>query len=417
MKKRKLLKGIFVIIDGLGDLPNKQLGGDTPLESASTPNMDFLATRGKMGMQYPVKRGYSPGSDEAIVSIFGNSLINSSRGQLEAYGAGIKPSEGDLVLRLNFATIKRKGDVVDRRAGRTLKDSEAKALAKSLNKIEFPYEFKVIPTVQHRGVLLIKGDFSDQISGDDITYQKGKSEEITRIISCKPLIKGEKAKNTAEVLNEFLKLAWRVLESHPVNEIRKKKGLLPANYLLVRTPGTKKPKLKQYQNWIATNAMPLEKGFAILSGMKNYGFNYPPLKNLDSYRTLWVGLKKKIKHTKKVIRRNIKKAEYCYVHIKETDLPGHDNKPFEKRAMIEYIDKTLMKYLVKIAPRKQIKVLVTGDHSTPCVLKNHSADPVPFLIYDGSELDKKSFGESFAKRGRLGFILGEELFRKSGFLK
>ena len=99
------MKGVFIIIDGLGDLPNDQLGGKTPLEAASTPNLDFLATRGEMGYMYPVKPGFIPESDEAIVSIFGNELISSTRGQLEARGSDLKLTRGDLAFRVNFGTI------------------------------------------------------------------------------------------------------------------------------------------------------------------------------------------------------------------------------------------------------------------------------------------------------------------------
>ncbi|MEK6847991.1 MAG: phosphoglycerate mutase, partial [Nanoarchaeota archaeon] len=84
------MKGILVILDGLGDLPTKQLDEKTPLEAAETPNLDFLATRGQMGYMWPVRQGFVPESDEAVVSIFGNELMESSRGQLEARGAGIK---------------------------------------------------------------------------------------------------------------------------------------------------------------------------------------------------------------------------------------------------------------------------------------------------------------------------------------
>ena len=91
------MKGMLIIIDGLGDLPNKQLGGKTPLEAAHTPNLDFLATRGELGYMYSVKPGFIPESDEAIVSIFGNNLISSSRGQLEARGTGLKLTRGDLL--------------------------------------------------------------------------------------------------------------------------------------------------------------------------------------------------------------------------------------------------------------------------------------------------------------------------------
>ena len=113
------MKGIFIILDGLGDLPLRQLGDKTPLEDANMPNLDFLAARGQLGFMYSVRPGFVPESDEAIVSIFGNDLISSSRGQLEAGGAGLKLVRGDLALRTNFATIDslERGNVVDRRAG------------------------------------------------------------------------------------------------------------------------------------------------------------------------------------------------------------------------------------------------------------------------------------------------------------
>lgn len=419
MKKDVKMKGIFVIIDGLGDLPNKQLGNKTPLEAAKTPRLDFLATRGELGYMYPVKMGYSPGSDESIVSIFGNDLKDSSRGQLEAAGAGLKLKKGDLALRVNFGTIDNfeKGNVIDRRAGRNLSNKEASALADAINGIQFPVDFEFVSTVQHRGVLVFRGDFSDKISGNDISYTKGVSEEIKKITDCKAIGKDKKSIETAEILNEFMILSYELLKNHPVNTSRRKKGLLAANFLFFRTPGVEKPKLKQYKNWISTHSMPLEIGFSELSGMKNYSFKYPEMKGIDSYKNLWDGLKKGVKHSIKIIKKNLKKEDYVYIHFKETDLPGHDNKPFEKKEMIEYLDKTFFKFISRIAPPNEIKVVVTGDHSTPCKLKNHSADPVPVLFYNISLPREKKFGESFSKEGKLGKIIGKDLFKKTFFYK
>lgn len=99
------MKGILVIVDGMGDFPNKQLEEKTPLEAAYMPNLDFLATRGEMGYLYPVKPGFIPESDESIISLFGNDLIFGTRGQLEAIGADLNLTRGDLALRANFAAI------------------------------------------------------------------------------------------------------------------------------------------------------------------------------------------------------------------------------------------------------------------------------------------------------------------------
>jgi len=414
------MKGILVILDGLGDLSTKQLGNKTPLEAAETPFLDFLATRGEMGYMYPVKPGYVPGSDEAIVSIFGNDIKNLSRGQLEARGVGIDLKKGDLALRVDIGTITslEEGEIIDRRVGRTLTTKEAKELAKSVNEMLFPYKFEFVATNQHRAVLVIKGNFSDKIAGNDLTYQNGKTIESQKILNCQALIKNENAINTSKILNEFLNLSFEVLKNHPINVSRKKRGLLPANYLFVRGPGVEKPKFKQYKNWVSFQYMALEMGFCLLSGMKNFSFKYPPLKGLDSYQNLWKGLKKASKYSIKTIKKNLKKADYCYIHLKETDLPGHDNKPYEKKEMIEYLDKTLFKFLARIAPMKKIKVVVTGDHSTPCKLKTHSDDPVPVLFYNGAlPKEKKYFNEIEARKGKLRKILGKDLFKKVGFVK
>ena len=411
------MKGILVILDGMGDLPHKNFDGVTPLEAANTPNLDFLATRGEMGYMYSVRPGFIPESDEAIVSIFGNKLISSTRGQLEARGTDLTLTRGDLAFRVNFATIDslEKGNVLDRRAGRNLTTSEAQILAKAISRIELPVKFEFKPTIQHRAALVFNGGFSDNISGNDATYFQGKSEEVNRIIKCRALDEDENAFYSANIVNEFLEKAFEVLDKHPVNVERRKRGFMPANYLLVRGAGIEMPKLKKYKKWVSANYMPLEIGFSRVSGMKNFSFDYPKLKGLDAYENLWKGIKKACKYAIKVLKKNRKTADYAYIHIKETDLPGHDNKPFEKKLMLEYVDMTLFKFIRKFAPPNKIKVVVTADHATPCKLKNHSADPVPVLFYNDSIPKEKHFNEKEARTGPMGRILGNDLLKKVGF--
>jgi len=410
------MRGVFIIMDGIGDLPNKSLKNKTPLEAAKTPNLDFFASHGKLGHMHPVKPKFVPASDEAIVSIFGNKLISSSRGQLEAKGVDLNLTRGDLALRVNFGTIDnlKSKKVIDRRAGRTLTTKEAQELAKAINQIELPCPFIFEPNVQHRAVLVLKGGFSDIISENDLTYSRGKIKTIKRAVNFKPLNNKDLSHYTVNILNEFIQKSFEVLDKHPVNKKRRKKGLLPANYLFMRGQGIEIPKLKQYKKWISFGYMPLEIGFSKLSGMQVISFNYPQLKGLDAYKNLWKGLRKICKFSIKNLKRYSKKFDYAYIHIKETDLPGHDNKPLEKKAMIEYIDKTLFKFLRKFS-LNGLKILVTGDHSTPCVLKTHSADPVPVLLYNHSPLDKKRFCEKDAKKGILGEIMGNDLFKVVGF--
>ncbi len=414
------MKGILVILDGLGDLPNSQLSERTPLEAAQTPNMDFLAARGQLGYMYSVKPAFVPESDEAIVSIFGNELISSTRGQLEARGSDLKLTRGDLAFRVNFGTIDsyEKGNILDRRAGRTLTTIEANALAKALNNIKMSCKFIFKPTIQHRASLVFRGGFSDNISGNETTYFEGKSLTSTKVSKIKALYDDENSLFTANLVNEFLEKAFNVLNIHPINLERVKKGLLPANFLLLRGAGIEPPKLKQYKKWVSANYMPLEIGFSNVCGMKNYAFEYPPLEGIDAYENLWKGLRKACKHSINVIKKNMKRADYAYIHIKETDLPGHDNKPEEKKLMLEYIDITLFKYLRSIAPQYKIKIVVTGDHSTPCKLHGHSADPVPVLFYDCRPVPvAKKFCEKECRKGEFGRVNGFELLQKVGFVK
>jgi 2,3-bisphosphoglycerate-independent phosphoglycerate mutase len=238
-----------------------------------------------------------------------------------------------------------------------------------------------------------------------------------KISSCKTLDDEENSQYTANIVNEFLEKAFEVLNNHPVNEDRRRRGLLPANFILVRGAGIECPKLKLYRKWVSAAYMPLEKGFSIVSGMKTFSFTYPKLKKMDVYANLNEGLAKACKFSIWVLRKNKKSADYAYIHVKEPDVPGHDNKPVEKKEMLEYIDKTLFNFLRKFAPQNNIKIVITADHSTPCRNKAHSADPVPVLFYNNSIPKEKKFNESEARKGNLGRITGKELLGKVGFLR
>ncbi|MCL5018607.1 MAG: 2,3-bisphosphoglycerate-independent phosphoglycerate mutase [Candidatus Pacearchaeota archaeon] len=414
------MKGVLVIVDGMGDLPNEHLEGKTPLEAANMPNADFLAARGELGYMYSVKPGFIPESDEAIVSIFGNELISSTRGQLEARGTDIKLVRGDLAFRANFATIDslESGNILDRRAGRNLSTQEAEILAKALNKgikLESPVIFR--STIGHRGVLVFKGGFSDNISGNDMVYLPGQTKISDKISPIKALDEEENSQYTASIANAFLEKAFEILNHHPVNERRREKGLLPANFLLVRGAGIEVPKLKKYKRWASASYMPLEKGFSRVCEMKTYSFDYPKLRGIDVYENLWDGLRKACKFSIAVLKRNRRASDYVYIHIKETDLPGHDGKAIVKKEMLEYIDKTLFNFLRKFAPPNNINVVITADHCTPCKNRAHSADPVPVLFYNHSIPKEKKFDENEARKGKLGRINGKELLAKVKFLK
>ncbi|MFH1307696.1 MAG: 2,3-bisphosphoglycerate-independent phosphoglycerate mutase [archaeon] len=413
------MKGVLVILGGIGDLPSDQLKGKTPLEAAEKPAIDFLAKNGEIGYMYPIKENISTESDTATLSLLGNDPRISLRGQLEALGAGIGAIRGDLALRTNFATIDNleKGNVTDRRAGRTLTTSDAEILAKSINKqVKLPCKFFFKPTIQHRGILILKGGFSDNVSNTDPSYgEKGKFKPSDKLRFCQALDEKENTEYTANIVNMFISQSFQVLDKHPVNEQRRKKGMLPANILLTRDAGVEIPKLKQMKKWAGIVYMPLEIGIAKAAGMDVLDFEYPAFKDYDVYKNLHAGLEKAAKFAKKMLKKKCRKYDYFYIHFKETDVPGHDNKPHEKVKMIEELDKLFFSYLSKLAIKHKAKVVVTGDHSTPCKMKSHSGDPVPILVCDWHANQEIKFSEKEARKGRLGKIYGRELLDKIGF--
>ncbi|MEK6919216.1 MAG: 2,3-bisphosphoglycerate-independent phosphoglycerate mutase [Nanoarchaeota archaeon] len=410
------MRGVLIILDGVGDRPCRLLNGLSPLEAAKTPNLDWLAERSIMGTHQSRMEGL-PQSDEATIKLLGNDLSKQkiSRGIIEAVGAGIKLEKlGDyLAFRADFATIDKKTRrIIDRRVGRTLTSKEAKKLSEEINKkVKLLFEFKITPTVQHRGVLVIKGNLSQNISDTDPEYEMLEPY----IQEAKPLDERIISKYTAELINYFTKKSSEVLEEHPINKERRRKGLLPANAIIMRGAGTKKPTLKNHSDWRSVNYMPVERGIAILSGMKTTTFQYPKIHGEDVYKTLHEGLKKACKVA--TITLDQTKEKYLYIHIKETDIPGHDGNPYEKKKMLEEIDELLMGKIKELVKEKGIKVIITGDHATPCEMKGHSKDQVPIMLIKTSSHHKtgRRFNEKEAKKGELGMIHSEKLLEVCEF--
>jgi len=407
-------KIVFVVMDGAADRPNPVLYSKTPLEIAFKPNLDWLARNGKSGWMFPIKENIAPESDVAVFSILGYDPYKyySGRGPLEAYGAGISISDGDLCLRTNFATVKGK-DVIDRRVGRTLTTAESRTLTEAINrkvKLDYPFIFK--STIQHRGVLVVRGSFSDNITNTDPGYERfgsiSRARKDNKLKISEPLDDDEISDLSSDIVNNFVYQSANVLKNHPLNRTRIRKGLLPANIILTRDAGTKLPDLpKKEKRWLAILSMPLEIAIAKLTGMRVQVSEYPEMKSMVVYKNLYDALRIYLKFAVEQLNDNYKKYDCFYIHIKETDVPGHDGLPIHKKKMIEMIDEMLFSFL-RIRFKNEI-ICVTSDHATPCILKMHSADPVPLLIYGKGRDKVKNFGEKECKKGRLGKIYGKDL--------
>lgn len=424
------MKLIYVVIDGMGDLPIKELGNETPLGAAETPNMDHLAKNGKTGLMYTVGKGIAPESDVAVISILGYDPFKYStgRGVLEAIGAGIPIGNGDLALRCNFATLGEGKKIVDRRAGRDLTSKEAKALSQVINKklrLEtHPASFEFRSTIGHRAVLVIKSlkkPLSSKISNTDPAYARvedlGVAETKVEMLvkECQPLDNSQEAKVSATLVNEFVEKSHKVLENHEVNKRRVAEGKLKANLILTRDAGHLLPNFfnigEKYNLRFACLAdMPVERGISKLAGMHLVVLPPP---SVDLKQDCLLRVKK--------LLGLLGSYDCFYVHMKGPDEPAHDGNFQLKAQMIAAIDKYFFGELLPKIKLKDCLVCVTADHSTASKLKVHSDDPVPLLI-SGNRIEGnkvKKFSEKTCKKGSLGVLEhGFELMPKLiGFLK
>lgn len=416
------IKKILIILDGAADLPNKILKDKTPFESAYTPNLDYLAKNGRLGLMYPLDKKIIPNSANSLIAILGNDPKKCKRGVYEAIGAGLKLKNGNLALRTNFATIENleSKKLLDRRAGRTLTTKEAKELSDAINKkIKLPCKFEFKPTIEHRGVLVLRGKHSDKISSNDSGWIG--EDKLTKFEFSKPLDKNPYSKRSSSIINSFIYQSYKILKNHPVNQIRKRKGLFTANIILTRGAGAEIPKIKEYSKWMSINSMPLEIGIAKLSKMKNFSFKIPEIKSMDIYSYLYKLLDKKIKYSVKILKENHKNFNGCYIQIKETDIPGHDNKPLDKKKIIEIIDEKFFSFIKEFSIKNKYEVIVTCDHSTPCEMKGHSNHPVPILIFNPEKIEKRDYTHRFneieARMGSLNTLYGKDFVKITGLNK
>lgn len=411
-------KILYVVLDGLGDRPIPELGGRTPLEAADTPFLDELAQKGETGLMDTIGPGIAPESDAAVMSILGYDVDEyyTGRGPLESHGAGMDVPDGCLAWRCNFATVDADWNIVDRRVGRNLTDPEARELATAVQE-EVTLEgatFEFRHSIGHRACLVIQS-LQHQLSGDvdncDPAYARHGAFSValenpgTRVAEAKPLRDSLSARVGAELTNQFMRRSYEVLDRHPVNQRRRAEGKMPGNFILARDAGDRLPRLPSFQARYGVHfgslvEMPVEIGLAQLTGMgqvRVMSTADDPDKGFSDWAEKTLG--------------GLQTYDGLYVHLKGPDLFGHDGDAAGKQACIESIDRLYFGPLVKALRLPEMVIAVTADHSTPCAIHAHSADPVPLLISsDGLEPEGAlQFGESEAARGRLGKLRGPEL--------
>jgi 2,3-bisphosphoglycerate-independent phosphoglycerate mutase len=364
-------KIVLMVMDGLGGLPI-EAGGPTELEAASKPNLDRLAKEGMLGVVTPIRPGITPGSGPAHLALFGYDPIQYEigRGVLEAVGVGLHVGKGDIAARGNFCTLDSAGNITDRRAGR-IPTEEALPIVETLKEIKIPgVELEVRHVKEYRFAVVMRGDnlYPDM---DDTDPQ------MTGVPTLPVKAQEERAQHTAELFNRW------------IGEARKKLAEQPkANGLTLRGFATD-PNLPDFKaayglNPVCISVYPMYKGVASLVGMKVFDFpGETPEDEFNALQKIWGDY------------------NFFFIHIKKTDSKGEDGDFWGKAKIIENVDAALP----MVTALNPDVLIITGDHSTPALLKTHSWHPVPFLLWAPSTVrpdDQVSFGERACARGGLG---------------
>ena len=376
------IPSLLLIVDGMPDRPLRALNGRTPLQAAKTPNLDRLAREGVCGLADPVAPEVVPDTAAGTLALFGQSPLAIKRGPVEALGAGLRMQPGDVALRGNFASLDKAGVVFDRRAGRIREETEE--LAEALREITLrgeaakDVEVLVQASTEHRLALVLRGsNLASAISGSD----PGDGAVPARPLTPKADDPNNpSAVRTARVLALFEEEARRVLSNHPVNRRRRRKGRSPANCVLTRGAG----RIHQLVP-LEMAGRPLRitcvSGDGTVLGIASWvGARTVQAEGMTA--NLDTDLRAKFREG----LESLGHQDLVVVHVKGADIAAHDTRPDLKVAFLERVDQELGWVLDH--HEGPLRVAVASDHSTLSESGQHSADPVPVVLWgDGLVAD------------------------------
>lgn len=373
------MKYIVVLGDGMADKPIPELGDKTPLEYAKTPMMDSLAANGEIGMVHTIPDGMKPGSDTANLSVLGYNprKYYSGRSPLEALSIGVPMKDTDIALRCNIVTLSEEEEnyedrtLIDHSADEISTEDAAVLLEAVRKELETDiYRYYVGTSYRH---LLIwdKGEVVDLVQPHDVLGQKI----------------GDKLPENQD-LREMMKKSYDILVNHPINIERKKKGLNPANSCWFWGAGTR-PSLSSFEEktdkkGAMISAVDLLKGIAVGASMKVITVE-------GANGGLHTNYEGKAEAAVKVLTQE--GYDFVYVHVEAPDEMGHQGSVEKKVKAIENLDERVICPIVQGLndAGEEYRLLILPDHPTPISIRTHTADNVPYLLYDSRKEANQSW--------------------------
>lgn len=411
----------FVLIDGVGDISHPDINMETPLINTEIKNIDRISKNGINGLMDPVEPGLACGSDTAHMSLLGYDprIHYQGRGAFESMGAGIEMIPGDIAFKSNFAILDEStGIVTHRRADRDF-EGPGPILCAALNGLKLPnfpnHSVTVKYATEHRCGIRVSGPgLSNNITGTDPL------KDNLPLIFCKPKDDSEAAIFTSKLVNELSTTIRDILVKHPYNDERRKQGKPVVNCVLLRGCGCciDVPSIEKLHGLKPFMIAPT----CIIAGLgATVGFEIIKVPGATGdYHT---NFEAKGKYFFDTLTNKDKNYTFGFLHIKAIDDSSHDNRVDLKTGFLKQVDKmleTLINNLIEDEKKNDVEytIMVTGDHTTPLLYKDHSCEPVPFCIAKIKSLYKNtqntnlviddvcSFNERHAANGLLGRFLG-----------
>ncbi len=400
------MKYVVVLGDGMADYPLEEIGGRTPLEYAKTETLDRLSSISEVGLVHTIPEGMSPGSDTANLSVIGYDpkIYYSGRSPLEALSIGVDMETTDISFRCNIVTLSEdeeeyeKKTIIDHSSGE-ISTEDAAVLLQAVREALEDEEYKYYVGTSYRHLTI---------------WKNGKVLPLTPPHDILTKVIGEYLPEDAR-LREMMKKSYDILANHPINIERKKKGLNPANSIWFWGAGTR-PALSSFEEknkktGVMISAVDLLKGIAVGAGLKNIDVE-------GANGGLHTNYKGKAEAAVKALLDD--GYDFAYIHVEAPDEMGHQGSMERKIQAIEFLDSQVIKTVVEAFESRgeDFRMLVLPDHPTPIVLRTHSSDPVPYLLYD-STAHKESvlkYNEKDAKASGIfvaeGHKLIDHLFEK-----
>lgn len=393
------MKYLVILGDGMADYPIEELGNKTPLAYAKTPKMDELAAKGEVGLVHTIPDGMKPGSDTANLSVLGYDpkKYYSGRSPLEALSIGVPMKDTDIALRCNIVTLSDEEDVyeektiIDHSASEISTEDCAVLLEAVRKELETDiYKFYLGTSYRHC-LIWDKGEVVDLVQPHDVLGQ----------------VIGDKLPEN-EDLRYMMKKSYEILKDHPINVERKKQGLNPANSCWFWGAGTK-PALfpfeeKTNKTGAMISAVDLLKGIAVGTDMK-------VIEVEGANGGLHTNYEGKANAALDVLTKD--NYDFVYVHLEGPDEMGHQGSVERKVQAIELLDARLIRYVKEAmdASGEDYRMLVLPDHPTPIEVRTHTSEPVPYLLYDSTNVQENcwQYSEKCAEEGGIYHPKGHEL--------